>query len=59
MLHPFAYSFYRRYGWKLATEAIRYRLKPADLSISSGQKRIRAYREGDLALMIMLVEGES
>lgn len=28
MLHPSAHSFYRRYGWELATEAISYRLKP-------------------------------
>ena len=59
MLHPFAHSFYRRYGWELATEAISYRLKPADLPTSAGQKRVRAYREGDLPPMMALLEGES
>jgi predicted acetyltransferase len=47
MLHPFAHSFYRRYGWELATEAISYRLKPADLPTSATQNRVRAYRGGD------------
>ncbi len=59
MLHPFAHSFYRRYGWELATEAISYRLKPTDLPTSSGQKRVRAYRDEDLPRMMALLEGEA
>lgn len=59
MLHPFAHSFYRRYGWELATEAISYRLKPADLPTSATQKRVRAYRGGDLPPLMALLEGES
>jgi predicted acetyltransferase len=59
MLHPFAHAFYRRYGWELATEAISYRLKPTDLPTSSLQKRVRAYREGDLPPMMALLEGEA
>ncbi len=59
MLHPFAHAFYRRYGWELATEAISYRLKPTDLPASSKQKRVRAYRDGDLPRMMALLEGEA
>jgi predicted acetyltransferase len=59
MLHPFAHAFYRRYGWELATEAIGYRLKPTDLPTSSGQKRVRAYRDEDLPRMMALLEGEA
>lgn len=59
MLHPFAHAFYRRYGWELATEAISYRLKPTDLPTSSSQKRVRAYREGDLPPVMALLEGEA
>ncbi len=59
MLHPFAHVFYRCYGWELATEAISYRLKPTDLPTSSGQKRVRTYRDEDLPRMVSLLEGEA
>jgi predicted acetyltransferase len=58
MLHPFAHSYYRRYGWELATEAISYNLKPTDLPNSPEQKRVRTYRDRDLSRMMMLLEGE-
>ncbi len=58
MLHPFAHSYYRRYGWELATEAISYDLKPTDLPTSPEQKRVRAYRDRDLPRMKTLLEGE-
>jgi predicted acetyltransferase len=59
MLHPFAHSYYRHYGWELATEAISYDLKPTDLPTSPEQKRVRAYRDRDLPRMMMLLEGEA
>ena len=59
MLHPFAHSYYRRYGWELATEAISYDLKPTDLPTSHEQKRVRAYRDKDLPRMMRLLEGEA
>jgi len=59
MLHPFAQSFYRAYGWELATETIAYTLGPTDLPTSSEQRRVRAYREEDLPEMVRLLEGEA
>lgn len=59
MLHPFAHSYYRRYGWELATEAINYDLKPTELPTSPAQKRVRAYRDRDLPRMMTLLEEEA
>ena len=59
MLHPFAHAFYRRYGWELATEAISYELKPTSLPTENEQKHVRAYRDGDLHRMMVLLEGEA
>jgi predicted acetyltransferase len=58
-LWPFAHAFYRAYGWELAGEALAYTLKPTDLPTSAEQKRIRAYREEDLPMMMELFEGEA
>jgi predicted acetyltransferase len=59
MLWPFAHVFYRVYGWELAGEAVAYILKPTDLPTSPEQKRVRAYREGDLPRMMGLFEKEA
>jgi len=59
MLWPFAHAFYRRYGWELAGEAISYTLKPTDLPTSAEQARVRAYREGDLTELALLLEKEA
>ncbi len=59
MLHPFAHAFYRRFGWELTTEAIRYRLKPTDLPASPEQEHLRAYRDEDLPRMMALLEEEA
>jgi len=59
MLWPFAHAFYRRYGWELAGEGISYTLKPNDLPTSAEQSRVRAYREGDLMEMALLLEKEA
>ena len=59
MLHPFAHSYYRRYGWELATETIDYDLKPTDLPTSSEQKHVRAYWDRDLPRMTTLLEAEA
>src|SRR5919107_4153720 len=59
MLHPFAHSYGRRYGWELATEAISYDLKPSDLPTSPEQKRVRAYQDTDLPRMMTLLEEEA
>jgi predicted acetyltransferase len=56
LLAPFAHVFYRSFGYELATEAIEYRLKPSDLSTSSEQRHLRAYREGDLPSLMSLLE---
>jgi predicted acetyltransferase len=56
LLAPFAHAFYRSFGYELATEAIEYRLKPSDLSTSSEQRHLRAYREGDLPSLMSLLE---
>ena len=58
MLYPFAHTYYRRYGWELATETIGYNLKPTDLPTSSEQNYVRAYRDEDLPRMMRLLEGE-
>ena len=57
MLNPFAHSYYRRYGWELATEAISYDLEPTDLPTSPEQRRVRAYQDEDLPRMMTLLEG--
>jgi predicted acetyltransferase len=59
MLWPFAHAFYRRYGWELTGEAISYTLKPTELPTSPEQVRVRAYREGDLMEMALLLEKEA
>lgn len=59
MLHPFAHSYYRRYGWELASEAINYDLKPTELLTSPAQKLVRAYRDKDLPQMMTLLEEEA
>lgn len=43
MLHPFSHTFYRAYGWELATEAIKYELSPTEIPTSAEQRRVRAY----------------
>lgn len=59
MLSPFSHAFYRVHGYELATEAIEYNLKPTDLPTSPEQKRVRAYREGDLPQMMALHDGKA
>ncbi len=59
MLNPFAHTFYRRYGWELATEVISYRLKPTDLPASPKQEHLRDYRDEDLPRMMALLEEEA
>ena len=59
LLSPFAHAFYRVFGYELATEAIEYRLKPADLPTSPEQTHLRAYREGDLSSLMDLFEAEA
>ena len=59
LLAPFAHAFYRIFGYELATEAIEYRLKPADLPTSSEQNHLRAYREEDLSSLMDLYEAEA
>jgi len=59
MLHPFAHSYYRRYGWELATETIDYDFKPTDLPTSPEQKHVRAYWDRDLPRMMTLLEVEA
>src|ERR671916_3040484 len=59
LLSPFAHAFYRMFGYELATEAIEYRLKPADLPTSPEQAHLRAYREEDLSSLMDLYEGEA
>src|ERR687894_1918041 len=56
---PFAHAFYRIFGYELATEAIEYRLKPADLPTSPEQSHLRAYREEDLSSLMALYTGEA
>ena len=59
LLSPFAHSFYRAYGWELATEGIGYTLKPDELPASDGQRFVRDYLEGDLPEMQRSLEAEA
>src|ERR687893_1562622 len=59
LLAPFAHAFYRSFGYELASEAIEYRLKPADLPASPEQNHLRAYREEDLSSLMDLYEAEA
>jgi predicted acetyltransferase len=59
LLAPFAHAFYRSFGYELATEAIEYRLKPADLATSPEQSHLRAYREEDLSSLMPLLDAEA
>ena len=59
LLAPFAHAFYRIFGYELATEAIEYRLKPADLPTSPEQSHLRAYQEEDLSSLMDLYEAEA
>jgi predicted acetyltransferase len=59
LLAPFAHAFYRIFGYELATEAIEYRLKPADLPTSPEQSHLRAYRQEDLSSLMDLYEAEA
>jgi len=59
LLAPFAHAFYRIFGYELATEAIEYKLKPADLPTSPEQRHLRAYQEEDLSTLIALYEAEA
>src|SRR5918998_1792319 len=59
LLSPFAHAFYRMFGYELATEAIEYRLKPADLPTSPEQAHLRAYREEDLFSLMALYTAEA
>src|SRR5215213_4579738 len=59
LLAPFAHAFYRMFGYELATEAIEYKLKPADLPTSPEQTHLRAYREGDLTSLMALYTAEA
>ncbi len=58
-LWPFAHAFYRTYGWELAGETLAYTFNPTDLPTSPDQRRVRAYREGDLPPIMQLLEKES
>jgi predicted acetyltransferase len=59
LLSPFAHAFYRIFGYELTTEAVEYRLKPADLPTSPEQRHLRAYREGDLSSLMALFVAEA
>jgi len=59
LLAPFAHAFYRMFGYELASEAIEYRLKPADLPTRPEQSLLRAYREEDLSSLMDLCEAEA
>ena len=59
LLSPFAHAFYRMFGYELATEDIKYMLKPADLPTSQEQSHLRAYREDDLSSLMALYEAEA
>ena len=59
LLAPFAHAFYRIFGYELATEAIEYRVKPADLPTSPEQSHLRAYRQEDLSSLMDLYEAEA
>src|ERR671921_2637936 len=59
LLSPFAHAFYRMFGYELATEAIEYRLKPADLPTSPEQTHLRAHQDKDLSSLMDLFEAEA
>ena len=59
LLAPFAHSFYRAYGWELATEGNGYTLKPDELPASDEQRFVRDYLEGDLPEMQRSLEAEA
>lgn len=59
MLHPFSHAYYRAFGWELATESVRYDLKPTDLPTSPEQERVRAYKDGDFSILSALYEEEA
>src|SRR5215210_80797 len=59
LLSPFAHAFYRMFGYELATEDIKYMLKPANLPTSQEQSHLRAYREVDLSSLMALYEAEA
>jgi predicted acetyltransferase len=59
MLAPFAHSFYRSFGYELASEAIEYTLKPTDLPTDPEQAKLRACRERDLPRLMELHETEA
>ncbi|MBA2443256.1 MAG: GNAT family N-acetyltransferase [Rubrobacter sp.] len=59
MLDPFNHAFYRAHGYELAAEALRYTLKPTELSTSPEQRHVRAYRGEDLPRMTELNEAEA
>src|ERR671921_3026352 len=59
LLSPFAHAYYRMFGYELATEDIKYTLKPADLPTSPEQSHLRAYREDDLSTLMALYEAEA
>ena len=59
LLSPFAHAFYRMFGYELATEDIKYILKPANLPSSPEQRHLRAYRQDDLSTLMALYEAEA
>jgi predicted acetyltransferase len=59
LLSPFAHAYYRMFGYELATEDIKYMLKPANLPTSQEQSHLRAYREEDLSSLMALYEAEA
>ena len=59
LLSPFAHAYYRMFGYELATEDIKYMLKPADLPTSQEQSHLRAHREEDLSSLMALYEAEA
>jgi predicted acetyltransferase len=59
LLSPFAHAYYRMFGYELATEDIKYTLKPANLTTSPEQRYLRAYREEDLSTLMALYEAEA
>lgn len=59
LLSPFSHSFYRAYGWELATEGIGYTLKPNELPTSKEQRFVRNYLEKDLPDLTELLDHEA
>lgn len=58
-LWPFAHAFYRAHGYEIAGESVEYRLRPTDLPTSAEQRRVRAYRDEDLPLLMDLFAREA